>query len=269
MMKRAIAFDIGDRRIGVAVSDPFNEYAIPCETYFRTRSFDGDVAAIAKIARDKGADVIVCGLPLNADGTESVQTEKTRRFIEALETLVGRPVEREDERFTTVQARETQMAGGVKRDRRKQTVDSIAASYILESYLSRAKKAEKERTINGGEPLGGERKTMDQRNLTEDEEYEDNIIELEDDEGNTERYLHIGTIEYRGQWYCFFQKAEPESEEEEDEVVEFLLEGEGEDQRLVPLEDEALMDEVFAEFCNQYEQYEDSEDAMRLEKEED
>lgn len=110
---------------------------------------------------------------------------------------------------------------------------------------------------------------MDQRNLTEDEEYEDNIIELEDDEGNTERYLHIGTIEYRGQWYCFFQKAEPESEEEEDEVVEFLLEGEGEDQRLVPLEDEALMDEVFAEFCNQYEQYEDSEDAMRLEKEED
>ena len=56
------------------------------------------------------------------------------------------------------------------------------------------------------------------------------------------------------------------AEEEEDEVVEFLLRGEGEDQRLVPLEDETLMDEVFAEFCHQYEEYEDSDDAMRLER---
>lgn len=107
---------------------------------------------------------------------------------------------------------------------------------------------------------------MDYGDLTEDEELEDNIIELEDDEGNVEKYLHIGTIQYKGEWYCFFQKAEPETEEEEDEVVEFLLKGEGEDQQLVPLEDEALMDEVFAEFCNQYEEYEDSEDAMKLER---
>ena len=61
----------------------------------------------------------------------------------------------------------------------------------------------------------------------EAETEEENIIELEDDEGNVEKYLHIGTINYRGEWYCFFQKAEPESEEEEDEVVEFLLRGEG------------------------------------------
>lgn len=106
---------------------------------------------------------------------------------------------------------------------------------------------------------------MDNENLTEDEVYEDNILELEDDEGNVEKYLHVGTIQYKGEWYCFFQKAEPETEEEEDEVVMFLLKGEGDDQELLPLEDEELMDEVFAEFCNQYEQYEDSEDAMRLE----
>ena len=81
----------------------------------------------------------------------------------------------------------------------------------------------------------------------EAETEEENIIELEDDEGNVEKYLHIGTME-------------------EDEVVEFLLRGEGEDQRLVPLEDETLMDEVFAEFCHQYEEYEDSDDAMRLER---
>ena len=104
---------------------------------------------------------------------------------------------------------------------------------------------------------------MSQEFLNEDYE-EENILELEDDEGNVDKYLHIGTIEYRGEWYCFFQKAEPETEEEEDEVVMFRLQGEGEDQMLLPLDDEQLMDEVFAEFCHQYEEYEDSEDAMKL-----
>ena len=139
MTKRAIAFDIGDKRIGVDVSDPFNEYAMPCETYFRTGRFREDVAAVAAIAAEKGAGTIVCGLPLNADGTEGEQAEKTRRFAAALAESTSLPVEWEDERFTTLQARETQIAGRVRRDRRKKTVDSIAASYILEGYLSRMK----------------------------------------------------------------------------------------------------------------------------------
>ncbi len=96
------------------------------------------------------------------------------------------------------------------------------------------------------------------------EEYEENVLELEDDEGNVEKFLHIGTIEYRSEWYCFFQKAEPETEEEEDEVVMFLLKEEDGEQRLLPLEDEQLMDEVFAEFCHQYEDFENSEEAMQL-----
>ena len=102
-----------------------------------------------------------------------------------------------------------------------------------------------------------------------EEEYEDNILELEDDEGNVEKFLHIGTIDYRGEWYCFFQKAEPESEEEEDEVVMFLLKEENGEQRLLPLEDEQLMDEVFAEFCHQYEEFENSEEAFVLDGLED
>lgn len=138
--KRIIAFDIGDRRIGVAISDPFNEYAMPCETYFRTRSFTADVEAIAKIATDRGVGTIVCGMPVNFDGSESVQTVKTRDFIEALKTKTNLPVELEDERFTTMQAREIQIQGGVKRGDRKKSIDSIAASYILDGYLSRMKK---------------------------------------------------------------------------------------------------------------------------------
>lgn len=136
---RIIAFDIGNKRIGVAITDPFNEYAMPCETYFRTRNFTVDVEAIAKIAHDRGVGTIVCGMPVNFDGTESIQTVKTREFVDALRTKTNLPVELEDERFTTMQAREVQIAGGVKRADRKKSIDSIAASYILEGYLARMK----------------------------------------------------------------------------------------------------------------------------------
>ena len=253
--KRAIAFDIGDKRIGVAVSDPFNEYAMPCETYWRTRNFENDVQAVINIAKEKGVGVIVCGLPFNFDGTESIQTEKTQRFIEALKEKSDLPVEIEDERFTTMQARETQIMGGVKREDRKKTIDSIAASYILESYLQRVKI----------------KKTEEEKMTQENEFYEDEeerIIELEADDGTVERLYHIATIEYKGGMYCCFQKAEPESEEEEDEVVIFALKGEGDDAVLEPIDDEQTLDEVFAEFCHQYEDFEDSDEAVLLDGEE-
>ena len=142
--KRAIAFDIGNKRIGVAISDPFNEYAMPCETYNRVGNFWTDVTAIAKIAEERGVGVIVCGIPYNFDGSESIQTVKTREFIEALKEKTTLPIVLEDERFTTMQARETQIMGGIKRDDRKKTIDSIAASYILESYLIREKQKNKQ-----------------------------------------------------------------------------------------------------------------------------
>ena len=101
---------------------------------------------------------------------------------------------------------------------------------------------------------------MTDQELLQDEE--ERIIELEDDDGNVEKFLHIATIDYKGDYYCFFQKAEPDTEEEEDEVVMFKLDNENE--MLLPLEDEQLMDEVFAEFCHQYEDFEDADEAMEL-----
>ena len=231
----------------MAISDPFNEYAMPCETYFRTRNFKADVEAIARIAKERGVSVIVCGMPVNYDGSESIQTVKTREFIEALREKTELPIELEDERFTTMQARDTQIMGGVKRDDRKKTIDSIAASYILESYLTREKTKRKK-----------EQEKMEEKEMLE----EDRIIELEDEDGNVERLYHVATIEYRSAMYCVFQKAEPETEEEEDEVVIFALDEENE--MLLPIEDEALLDEVFAEFCHQYEDFEDSDEAELL-----
>lgn len=137
--KRIVAFDIGDKRIGVAVTDPFNEYALPSETYVRRGSLEEDVGALLSILREKDAGEIVCGLPLNADGTESVQTAKTMRFVEALRARTALPVHLQDERYTTMQARQVQIAGGVRRKDKKKSIDSIAASYILENYLAEKK----------------------------------------------------------------------------------------------------------------------------------
>jgi putative Holliday junction resolvase len=252
--KRAIAFDIGNKRIGVAISDPFNEYAMPCETYHRTGNFWADVTAIAKIAEERGVGVIVCGIPYNFDGTESIQTVRTREFIEHLREKTDLPIELEDERFTTMQARETQIMGGIKCADRKKTIDSIAASYILESYLNRQKMKNKKVE----EPI------MNNEMENEVYEEEDRIFEVEADDGTVEKLYHIATIEYRGDMYCCFQKAEPECEEEEDEVIIFALKGEGDDAVLEALEDEQLLDEVFAEFCHQYEDFENSQEAESL-----
>ena len=247
MEKRAIAFDIGNKRIGVAISDPFNEYAMPCETYNRTRNIDVDAAALAKIAKERGVGVIVCGMPFNFDGSEGIQTAKTREFIEYLREKTDLPIELEDERFTTMQARETQIMGGIKCADRKKTIDSIAASYILESYLSRQKMKNKKVE----EPI------MNNEMEHEVYEEEERIFEVEAEDGTIEKLYHIATVEYKGGMYCCFQKAEPESEEEEDEVIIFALKGEGDDAMLEPIEDEDVLDGVFEEFCRQYEEFEE------------
>lgn len=134
-----MAFDIGDKRIGVAVSDPFNTYALPSFTYHR-KGFRQDIAALADIAREKGATKIICGLPVNFDGSPALQTEKTERFIEELKKAASVPVECEDERFTTLMAHETLISEGMSRQKRKNCVDALAAANILDGYLQRVNK---------------------------------------------------------------------------------------------------------------------------------
>lgn len=138
-MERYVAFDIGDKRIGVAVSDPFNTYALPSQTYHR-KGFKEDVAAIAQIAKEKGATTIVCGLPVNFDGTEALQTQKTQRFIDALKEATPLPIVCEDERFTTQMAHETLISEGMRREKRKSYVDALAAANILDGYLQKINK---------------------------------------------------------------------------------------------------------------------------------
>lgn len=253
MNRQIVAFDIGDKRIGVAHSDPFGEYAVPSDTYFRTGSFPEDVRAVAEIAKLWGAQLIVCGLPLNADGTESVQTAKTRKFIAALAEETDVPVCCEDERFSTRAAREDLISMGisVKKDKRKKSIDSLAATYILESYLSNHKK-------------GDSKMKEEQNNYEEDE----NVVELIDEEGNTIPYEHLMTFEYKDEWYVALapvaeeiEENENEDEEEEEDIFIYHIVGEEDNETLEVIEDEALLDEVFEEFCRQYDDVDEDEDA--------
>lgn len=136
VLERFVAFDIGDKRIGVAVSDPFNTYALPSFTYHRV-GFKQDIEALVAVVKEKGATTVVCGLPVNFDGSEALQTQKTERFIEALRAALTVPVVCEDERFTTMMAHETLISEGMSRQKRKSYVDALAAANILDSYLQR------------------------------------------------------------------------------------------------------------------------------------
>ncbi len=133
-----ICYDIGNKRVGVAVSDPFMSMALPRETYWR-KNFEKDVIFLAELAKKEGADRIVCGLPVKIDGTKSEQTELTESFIAKLKTVTDIPVVTADERFSTKEATRVLLAGDVSREKRKNYVDSIAASYILEDYINRLK----------------------------------------------------------------------------------------------------------------------------------
>ena len=134
-MKRFLCLDIGDKRIGIAVSDPFNTYALPVETYSR-KNLKTDLEKIAFYVKDKGATALVCGLPVNFDGTPSVQTKKAEFFIEKLKEILSVEVFTVDERCTTCEAEDVLIEQGKSREERKQFVDSLAASSILQGFLN-------------------------------------------------------------------------------------------------------------------------------------
>ena len=134
-MKRKIALDVGDKRIGVAVSDLMGICANPRETYNRRGSVEEDAAYFADYAKKEDADAFVVGLPKNMDGTEGDRAKITREFGALLESVSGLPVIYQDERLTTVSAERMLIDADVRRDKRKKVIDKVAATIILQSYL--------------------------------------------------------------------------------------------------------------------------------------
>ncbi len=126
--------DIGDVRIGLAISDLMGIIANPLETYVR-KDFVKDIDYIVNLAKEMEVDTIVSGLPKNLNNQDSLQTQKVREFVEKLEEAWGKNVVFVDERFTTASAQRVLLEGNVRRGDRKKVVDKVAATIILQTYL--------------------------------------------------------------------------------------------------------------------------------------
>ena len=131
---RIMALDVGDRKIGIAVSDPMCIIANPLETYFRQHD-KADFAYLKDLCASKEVTKIICGLPKKLDNSDSIQTQKVRTFAAELESVLEIPVVLFDERLTTVSAERMLIEGNVRRDDRKQVIDKVAATIILQNYL--------------------------------------------------------------------------------------------------------------------------------------
>lgn len=131
-----LALDIGEKRIGVAVSDPNRIIARPL-TVIQRASRVQDFAAIARLAQEHNAALILCGYPLSLDGSEGPQGQRIRRYAEALAQSLATPVELWDETYSTTEAdsiMQTTRKRMTPQDRRK-WIDAVAAAVILQSFL--------------------------------------------------------------------------------------------------------------------------------------
>lgn len=136
-MARILAVDYGERRIGVALSDPLRMIATPLPTLLRKRGKRPPVQAILDIVQANGVDALVVGLPLTLEGTESEWTLEVRAFGETLARRSGLPVTFVDERMSSVAAERALRGLGLpKHEReRKERIDAAAAVLILQAHL--------------------------------------------------------------------------------------------------------------------------------------
>ena len=128
--------DLGDKTIGVAVSDRMRSVATPLET-IRRRRFGLDAARLLEIARARDLRGIVLGLPFNMDGSEGPRCQSTRAFARNLARLTDLPITFWDERLSTVAAERALLEADTSRARRAEVIDHVAAAYILQGALDR------------------------------------------------------------------------------------------------------------------------------------
>lgn len=135
---RVMALDVGDKRIGIAVSDPLKITAQSLETLNRT-NLKKDILYLSELMERLEVEELVVGLPKNMNGTLGPQAEKVQKFVEDILKVKEIKIIYIDERLSTVTAEKTLIAGDVSRKKRKTVVDKLAATVILQSYLDRLK----------------------------------------------------------------------------------------------------------------------------------
>ena len=131
---RKLCLDYGDVRIGIAMSDMLGIIASGLETYTR-KDEQTDIEHIVKLINDNSVDTVVIGLPINMDGTSGDRVEVTKAFGSKLAEKTTAKVVYLDERLSSVSAERLLIEADVRRDKRKQVIDKLAATIILQNYL--------------------------------------------------------------------------------------------------------------------------------------
>jgi putative Holliday junction resolvase len=132
--QRLLGLDLGEKTIGLALSDPMLSVASPISTIKRSK-FTADATALLKLAAERGVGGLVIGLPLNMDGTEGPRCQSTRQFAANLLKLKDFPILFWDERMSTLAVEREMIAHDVTRARRDKVVDQAAAAFILQGVL--------------------------------------------------------------------------------------------------------------------------------------
>ena len=135
-MARIIGLDVGDKTIGVALSDPMLIAAQPYETIKRSKA-KFDLNRIEEIVNENDVSLIVVGLPKNMNNTMGPQSMKVISFVDLIKKRIDIEIVYQDERLTTVQSESVLIDMNVRRENRKSHIDKIAASFILQTYLDR------------------------------------------------------------------------------------------------------------------------------------
>ncbi len=183
---RTLALDVGDKTLGVAVSDALGMIATPVVTIRRTTPSE-DAAALQSLMEEREVNHVIAGLPVKLDGGRTEQTEKTEATIAALEKALGITIERVDERWSTAAVERMLIDANVRRERRREVKDHLAAAYFLQSWLdARPRAATLSDEHEGGEygdDVFGDG-DGDDSGFTEVERYDDDPSGLADDYGS-------------------------------------------------------------------------------------
>ena len=250
---RILCLDIGERRIGVAVSDPLGLTAQGVETIW-VKGPERDLQRVIELCDQYETRHVLCGLPRNMDGSEGFQAARVRAFAALIEGA-GLEVRFEDERLTTKLATNLLIQGDVRRERRKDVVDKLAATYILQSCLDR-----------GGWPDESNKKIflrgvwhMSENNHELDMERDD-IVALVDEDGNEVEFEHLMTLEHEGTAYICLVPVEPMDDVAEDELVIMRIESDEDGNDIyVTIDDDSELDAVFEKYLEIAEADEDEE----------
>lgn len=254
---RIIGLDVGDARTGVAVTDELGLTAQGVCTVKMT-SWNRDADEIKRICDRYGTDRVVCGLPLNMDGSEGPRAELVRKFSERL-TKLGLNVEFADERLTTVRVTRTLIDADVRREKRRDVVDMLAAQEILQSYMDAA--ALHEDTGEG--PTGEEQEYYEGVfHMTDDRDMELNEGELvfEDENGEEVRFTLLEAFEYNDKKYICLAPMDEETDDDEDGLVILRVQNdENGEEVYVTIDDDDELDDVYEKYLEIAEADEDDD----------